>query len=230
MDGSSDSLGGDPDPAHGCLRCDGAGDEGSDGPETEPSIYEGGAGSRLPGLARRDYAKVLATIGGLTALGSLAAPLAGLSKAFERRYTGPVYTDGVALVDAEGSRVEEGRLSEGELLTVFPEPRPGIADAPTLLVRFPESAYGGGTNLEYTVGGYAAYSKVCTHAGCMVDDRDGETLVCPCHSGRFDPLSGASVTGGPPPRRLPQLPITLSSDGYLIATGDFVGHVGPGGD
>ncbi|MFD1647615.1 ubiquinol-cytochrome c reductase iron-sulfur subunit [Haloarchaeobius litoreus] len=180
-------------------------------------------------LHRRDYAKILATIGGLTAIASLAAPLAGLTEVFERKYTGPVYSDGVALVDSEGEQITEDRLSEGEQLTVFPEPRPGIADAPTLLVRFPESEYGEGTNMEYTVGGYAAYSKVCTHAGCMVADRDGTTLVCPCHSGRFDPLAGARVTGGPPPRRLPQLPITISGDGYLVATGDFTGPVGPGG-
>jgi rieske iron-sulfur protein len=240
----------DEEPAHDCPMADGgSGPDSNDGNGSDldgeaaggsgttgrsngddgPSIYQEFWNERWPDMDRRGYAKVLATVGGLTALGSLAAPLAGLTKAFERRYTGPVYTDGVALVDAEGARIEEGRLSEGELMTVFPEPRPGIADAPTLLVRYPEDQYGGGTNLEFTVGGYAAYSKVCTHAGCMVDDRDGQTMVCPCHSGRFDPLSGASVTGGPPPRSLPQLPITLSSDGYLIATGDFEGRVGPGG-
>ncbi|MEF8774833.1 MAG: Rieske (2Fe-2S) protein, partial [Halobacteriales archaeon] len=76
---------------------------------------------------------------------------------------------------------------------------------------------------------YAAYTKVCTHAGCMVDDRDGATLVCPCHQANFDPARGAAVTGGPAPRALPQLPITLSSGGYLIATGDFEGPVGPEG-
>ena len=38
-------------------------------------------------------------VGGLTAVGSLAAPLAGLTRVFERSYTGPVYSDGVALVD-----------------------------------------------------------------------------------------------------------------------------------
>jgi rieske iron-sulfur protein len=148
---------------------------------------------------------------------------------FERSYTGPVYSDGVALVDDAGERITEGRLAEGEQLTVFPESHPGIQRAPTLLVRFPEGEYGGGTNTEFTVAGYAAYSKVCTHAGCMVADRQNNTLICPCHSGRFDPLSGASVTGGPPPRALPQLPITLSSEGHLIATGDFEGPVGPGG-
>jgi rieske iron-sulfur protein len=194
-----------------------------------PSIFKEFWRGERGGMERRDYAKVLATIGGLTAAGSLVAPLAGLTQVFERSYTGPVYSDGVGLVDAEGQRIGENRLSEGELLTVFPEARPGIDRAPTLLVRFPESAYGGETRLEYTVAGYAAFSKVCTHAGCMVADRDGDTLVCPCHSGRFDPLAGATVTGGPPPRSLPQLPITLSSEGYLVATGDFEGPVGPGG-
>jgi rieske iron-sulfur protein len=63
----------------------------------------------------------------------------------------------------------------------------------------------------------------------MVADRDGDVLVCPCHSGRFDPTTGASVVGGPPPRALPQLPITVSSDGYLVATGDFDAPVGAGG-
>jgi rieske iron-sulfur protein len=181
-------------------------------------------------IERRDYAKILATIGGLTALGSLAAPVASLTQVFERSYTGPVYSDGVALVDADGDRIGEDRLSFGETMTVFPEVRPGIDDAPTLLVRFEEDAYGGDTNMAFTVAGYAAYSKVCTHAGCMVADVDDTTLVCPCHSGRFDPLSGATVTGGPPPRSLPQLPITLSSDGELLATGDFEGGIGPGGE
>ncbi|QCC47345.1 QcrA and Rieske domain-containing protein [Halobellus limi] len=201
-----------------------------DVPSNEPSIYEEFWRDGRARMERRDYAKALATVGGLTAVASLVAPLASLTRVFERSYTGPVYSDGVALVDGNGERVEEGRLAEGELLTVFPEARPGIDRAPTLLVRYPEDAYGGTTRLEFTAGGYAAYSKVCTHAGCMVADRDGDTLVCPCHSGRFDPLSGADVTGGPPPRELPQLPITISGDGYLVAVGDFEGPVGPGGE
>ncbi|QLH77761.1 Rieske 2Fe-2S domain-containing protein [Halosimplex rubrum] len=206
-----------------CDTCDGCcGDE----EPARPSIYTDARAE----MERRDYAKVLATVGGLTAVGSLAAPLMGLTRVFERGYSGPVYSDGVALVDGEGDRVTEDTLAEGEQLTVFPEPRPGIADAPTLLVRYPEDAYGGETSMESTVGGYAAYSKVCTHAGCMVSDTEGETLVCPCHFGKFDPTSGASVVGGPPPRALPQLPLTLSSDGYLVATGDFEGPVGPGGE
>ncbi|WP_135807017.1 QcrA and Rieske domain-containing protein [Halorussus marinus] len=191
-----------------------------------PSIFTDARAS----MERRDYAKLLATAGGLTAVGSLAAPLAGLTRVFERSYTGPIYSEGINLVDGEGEPISESALSEGEKMTVFPEPRPGIEKAPTLLVRHPEDAYGGETNMEFTVAGYAAYSKVCTHAGCMVSDEDGETLVCPCHFGKFDPTAGAAVVGGPPSRALPQLPITVSSDGYLVATGDFEGPVGPGGE
>lgn len=187
-------------------------------------------GSDRAQMDRRGYAKILATMGGLTALGSLTAPVASLTQVFEQGYAGPIYSDGVVLVDADGNRIGENRLSFGEMMTVFPEPRPGIDDAPTLLVRFEEEEYGGDTNLAFTVAGYAAYSKVCTHAGCMVADVDDTTLVCPCHSGRFDPLSGATVTGGPPPRALPQLPITLSSEGELLATDDFEGAIGPGGE
>ena len=196
---------------------------------SQPTIYQEFWRDTRGELHRRDYAKGLATIGGLTAVSSLIAPLAGLSQAFNPGYSGPVYEDGIALVDGDGNRIQEDRLAEGEQLTVFPEPRPGIDNAPTLLVRFPEDDYGGETNLEFTISGYAAFSKVCTHAGCMVANRDGNTLVCPCHSGLFDPLSGATVVGGPPPRALPQLPITVASEGHLIATGDFEGAIGPGG-
>jgi rieske iron-sulfur protein len=207
-----------------CDRCPHG--DGGDADGYQPSIF---SDSRAR-LERRDYAKLLATVGGVTAVGSLAAPLAGLTRVFERSYEGPVYSDGVHLVDSEGERIGEDRLSTGDLLTVFPEPRPGIEKAPTLLTRFPESEYGGETRLEFTVSGYAAYSKVCTHAGCMVSEAEGDVLVCPCHFGKFSPKQGASVVGGPPPRPLPQLPITLSSDGYLVATGDFAGPIGPGGE
>ena len=201
-----------------------------DGTDVSPSIYQPFWRDARARLARRDYAKILATVGGITALGSLVAPVAGLTQVFDRKYRGPVYSDGVALVDADGERIEEGRLAPGEQLTVFPEPRPGIEDAPTLLVRFGEDVYADSVKTEYTVGGYAAFSKVCTHAGCMVADRDGDVLVCPCHSVRFDPKTGGSVVGGPPARALPQLPITLSGDGYVIATGGFEGAIGPGGE
>ncbi|MFY4814282.1 ubiquinol-cytochrome c reductase iron-sulfur subunit [Haloarcula sp. AONF1] len=194
--------------------------------EMSPTLY----GDARAELRRRDFAKFLATVGGLTAVASLTAPLASTTQVFERGYKGPVYSDGIHLVDGEGERITEGRLSEGEHMTVFPEPRPGIEDAPTLLVRYAESDYGSDISEGFTVNGYAAFSKVCTHAGCMVSDREEDLVVCPCHFGKFNVLEGAAVSGGPPGRPLPQLPITMTSDGFLVATGDFEGPVGPGGE
>lgn len=179
------------------------------------------------GLSRRNIAELLATIGGLTAVGSLAAPLASLTQVFERKYTGPLYSDGVHLVDADGEPIPVGRLSEGQLLTVFPETHPGVESAPTLLIRLAPDRYAEEFQ-EFTLEGYAAFSKVCTHAGCMVSDIEDTTLVCPCHFGKFDPTQGADVVGGPPPRPLPPLPLALDDNDQLIATGDFQGHVGPG--
>jgi rieske iron-sulfur protein len=199
--------------------------------DSQPTRDASSGGPLDPGnVDRRGLAKLLATVGGLAAVGSLSAPLAGMTQVFDRKYTGPVYRDGVALVDDEGERITDDDLEEGERATVFPETHPGVEDAPTLLVRHPEAAYAEPTNLAFTVGGYAAYSKVCTHAGCMVGEAEGDTLVCPCHYAKFDPTAGAQVVGGPAPRALPQLPITMSSEGYLVATGNFEAAVGPGGE
>ena len=189
-----------------------------------------GKSNVLEDYKRRDLAKVIAGIGGLTAVGSLAAPVAGLTRTFDRSFSGPIYSEGTYLVDEDGNRVDEGALENGEKMTVFPESHPGVEDAPTLLVRYAETHYSSPTELAFTVSGYAAYSKVCTHAGCMVADEEDGVLVCPCHYAKYDPSKGAEVVGGPAPRALPQLPITISSDGYLMATGNFEGPVGAGGE
>ncbi|MDR5656430.1 Rieske (2Fe-2S) protein [Halodesulfurarchaeum sp. HSR-GB] len=183
------------------------------------------------GWQRREVAKAALGVGGVSAALALAAPATGLTKVLSRAFTGEVYTEGTYLVDENGERIRPTALEFGEQITVFPETHPGVEDAPTLLVRYEESAYGSPTELAFTVNGYAAYSKVCTHAGCMVSEtEDDGTFVCPCHFAKFDPTKGAEVTGGPAPRALPQLPITLSSDGFLMATENFEGPIGPGGE
>ena len=52
-------------------------------------------------------------------------------------------------------------------------------------------------------------------------------LVCPCHYSTFDPATGGTVLFGPAGRDLPQLPLDVDSEGYLVAAGDFSGPVGP---
>lgn len=62
--------------------------------------------------------------------------------------------------------------------------------------------------------GVKAFSAICTHLGCIVAwDEPSRTIVCPCHDGRFNPTTGA-VLSGPPPA--PLSPITASVEGEEI--------------
>ncbi|SNS45229.1 ubiquinol-cytochrome c reductase iron-sulfur subunit [Micrococcales bacterium KH10] len=82
---------------------------------------------------------------------------------------------------------------------------------------------------DWSYEGIVAYSKVCTHVGCPVAlyERQTHHLLCPCHQSTFDMADGAKVVFGPAKRPLPQLPITVDSEGYLVAQSDFTEPVGP---
>ena len=77
--------------------------------------------------------------------------------------------------------------------------------------------------------GIVAYSKICTHVGCPVALYEQQThhLLCPCHQSTFDIADGAKVVFGPAKRPLPQLPITVDDEGYLVAVDDFNEPIGP---
>lgn len=82
---------------------------------------------------------------------------------------------------------------------------------------------------DWSYHGIVAYSKVCTHVGCPVALNEQHThhLLCPCHQSQFDVSDHAKVVFGPAKRPLPQLPITVDDEGYLIAQSDFQEPVGP---
>jgi ubiquinol-cytochrome c reductase iron-sulfur subunit len=77
--------------------------------------------------------------------------------------------------------------------------------------------------------GILAYSKICTHVGCPIALYEQSThhLLCPCHQSTFDLADQGNVVFGPAARRMPQLAISVDSEGYLVARGDFVEPVGP---
>lgn len=78
-------------------------------------------------------------------------------------------------------------------------------------------------------GDIVAYSAICTHNGCEVDEPLGEsqTIYCSCHQSTFDPRESGAVIGGPAPRRLPALPLRLV-DGRLAVAGGFTSTPGYG--
>ena len=77
--------------------------------------------------------------------------------------------------------------------------------------------------------GIVAYSKICTHVGCPVGLYEQQThhLLCPCHQSTFDVTEDCKVIFGPAKRPLPQLPITVDDEGYLVAARGFPEAVGP---
>lgn len=79
-----------------------------------------------------------------------------------------------------------------------------------------------------SVDGVVAYSATCTHALCPVTQwrADVGVLHCACHNSEFDPRAGARVVGGPAPRRLPPLPLSLDAAGCLQVAQPFIGKVG----
>jgi ubiquinol-cytochrome c reductase iron-sulfur subunit len=175
-----------------------------------------------------------------TGLGALAAFAVALL--FPIRSLGPrpgvglkrtAYAEGgLRLVQANGTPVRPADLAPDSVLTVWPEGDTGSADSPTLLIRLrsdqdfrPRQG-----REDWTLGDIVAYSKICTHAGCPVGlyEAGSAQLLCPCHQSTFDVLDGARPIFGPATRSLPQLPLAVDADGFLVAVEDFSDPVGPG--
>jgi ubiquinol-cytochrome c reductase iron-sulfur subunit len=82
---------------------------------------------------------------------------------------------------------------------------------------------------DWTVEGICAYSKICTHVGCPISlyEKTTHRVLCPCHQSTFDLANAAKVVFGPANRALPQLPLMVDAEGYLVAQADFDEPVGP---
>ena len=104
-----------------------------------------------------------------------------------------------------------------------------MAKAAILLVRLDPADISSAQERDWGYEGIVAFSKICTHVGCAVDLYEQQThhMLCPCHQSTFDLSDGGKVIFGPAARSLPQLPITVNADGYLVAKSDFTVPVGP---
>jgi ubiquinol-cytochrome c reductase iron-sulfur subunit len=81
---------------------------------------------------------------------------------------------------------------------------------------------------KWTVDGIICYSKICTHVGCPISlyERTTHHVLCPCHQSTFDLADHAKVIFGPAARPLPQLPLAVDDEGYLVAQSDFTEPIG----
>ena len=145
---------------------------------------------------------------------------------------------GTRLLTDPGNRpILASDLEVGAVVQVLPavehedeRPLSDIAKDPVLLIRLrPEDFQLTPEKLAMTHEGIIAFSKICSHMGCAVALYEQQTkhLLCPCHQSTFDVTRGAKVIFGPAARPLPQLDITVDSQGYLVARAPFNEPVGP---
>jgi ubiquinol-cytochrome c reductase iron-sulfur subunit len=160
-----------------------------------------------------------------------------------------VWKKGMRVVqDVDGARIKPEDMQVGQLVNAEPDvffanPDTGAhseyegtellqekAKAAVILVRMqPDDIKPWKDRKNWGVEGILCVSKICTHVGCPISLWEQQThhLLCPCHQSTFDLADNGKVIFGPANRHLPQLPIAVDSEGYLIATSDFTEPVGP---
>lgn len=202
--------------------------------EAVAALKEGAAGA---GLGRRKLIRN-SLLGALAPLGLLALlPLRDLGPLPGAKLTGTAWKPGKRLVsDPTGRPIKPADIPIGGVVHVLPE---GIEEfehpinerekATTLVIRLAPGDIRDRKQREWSVDGIVAYSKVCTHVGCPVGLYEQQThhLLCPCHQSTFDVTRDCAVVFGPAARPLPQLPLAVDEEGYLVAREDFHEPVGP---
>ncbi len=140
--------------------------------------------------------------------------------------------------DPDGTPIKASDVTLGSIFHVIPSGLEDLhetkleekAKAAVILVRVdPADLIESEERKSWSYDGIVAYSKICTHVGCPVALYEQQThhLLCPCHQSTFDLVDGCKVIFGPAARALPQLPIAVDSEGYLVAQSDFNEPVGP---
>ena len=152
--------------------------------------------------------------------------------------TRTLWGEGVRLAtDPLGTPIKAADVTLGSVFQVIPDtlkdsshPLEEKAKAAVLLIRIErEKVQDDPAREGWDVDGIYAYSKICTHVGCPVALYEQQThhLLCPCHQSTFDVTQHCKVIFGPAKRALPQLPITVDDEGYLVARSDFPEPPGP---
>jgi Rieske Fe-S protein len=66
-----------------------------------------------------------------------------------------------------------------------------------------------------SAGDFKAFSAVCTHMGCIVNQITNGTIDCPCHGSKYS-IKDGSVVGGPAPSPLPAAAIKVSGSSISL--------------
>jgi ubiquinol-cytochrome c reductase iron-sulfur subunit len=205
-------------------------------------------GADESGIGRRPLIRN-SLLGALGALGLVAIiPLRDLGPLPGDKLFHTVWKKGMLVVqDVDGAPIrpadmEIGQLVNGQPGVFFEEDDEGEplyegvelqtekAKAAVIIVKMqPDDITPAKGRENWGVDGVLCYSKICTHVGCPISLWEQQThhLLCPCHQSTFDLADNGRVVFGPAARALPQLPLAVDEQGYLVATSDFTEPVGP---
>jgi ubiquinol-cytochrome c reductase iron-sulfur subunit len=192
------------------------------------------------GISRRRLLTGAAGVAGCGLVGAVALPLTALGPNLGDTPNRTPWRRGRHLVDTEGRRLKASDIEVGSFHSVLPEgDREALEDlgAPLVVVRVrPETLDLPPERRGWAPQGILAFSQICTHAGCAitlfrypVDEQTSSppALVCPCHYSTFDVRRAAEPVFGPAARPLPQLPLAIDGQGFLVANGPMAGSIGP---
>ncbi len=221
---------------------------GSPEEDKQGAVADLRAGLDDSGIARRPMIRnsLLGAMGTLALPGIIflrdLGPLPG-----DKLYT-TVWREGMRVVnDVSGTPIRPESIEIGQLINAEPEifydGEPygeetiegtellvGKTKAAIIVVRMePDDITPAKGREDWGVDGILAFSKICTHVGCPISlwEQQSHHLLCPCHQSTFDLADNAKVIFGPAARPVPQLPLAVDDEGYLIATDDFDEPVGP---
>jgi ubiquinol-cytochrome c reductase iron-sulfur subunit len=151
-----------------------------------------------------------------------------------------IWAPGVRVVtDPDAQPVRPAEISLGSLVQALPANLASVEEADgnlnaraksaIFLVRMAPDQIQAQQGVNWDYQGILAFSRICTHVGCPIGLYEQKThhMLCPCHQSTFDLSDGGKVLFGPAARSLPQLAITVDSEGYIVAQHDFTEPVGP---
>jgi Rieske Fe-S protein len=95
------------------------------------------------------------------------------------------------------------------------------AGGPAVLAKTTDIPVGGGKILtaqkivitQPQAGTFHAFTAICTHEGCIVDEVSDGTIDCPCHGSKYSAVTGSVVNG---PAVLPLAAVSIKVQGTSI--------------
>lgn len=165
----------------------------------------------MAGLTRREFL-FLGVAAGATAGVGIVVPLTLIEREGAVGETAPAAAAVVATFPRR--RIASLRALDGGRPVAFDYPGDGQTNYVVKLGR--PSAAGIGPESDVV-----AYSRICTHMGCVVDEFDAATSTlgpCPCHFSTFDFAKDGDVVLGQATQSLPRVLMEVEGDD-VVATG-----------